>query len=399
MRILLVPSSDWNSPVPVRMKFIFGELAKKGYQIHVLRFCLKDSDFPGKISPGFTVHSVPVPFAARLGEVIYYVLGFPLHLAAIRRIALDCRVDAIVTSNLLPGLAASLVGKFYDIPVIYDLVDYFPGFLRRYRVPRFLLPPLERILETILSVTAKSCRAVVTPSFSLGTLVRNRYLKSDGNLFVIPNGVDPEIFSPGKVDRNATRRKLGVSHEVIVGLVGTLEFWLDFDFVFRFLSNLRRLGITAKLMLVGSAPYGQAAVNKTIDSLKTKYSLGDSDIIACGLVPHEAVPELIAGMDICLLPFNSSVVAQTSCPIKLFEYLSMGKLIVSTPIIDVSRIAQDVAIMGNADITAERVSARLLSANDASLASLARRNIAMRYSWSSVAEEFGNLVVRTLSQR
>ncbi len=117
MRILLVPSSDWNSPVPVRMKFIFGELAKKGYQIHVLRFCLKDSDFPGKTSPGFTVHSVPVPFAARLGEIFYYVLGFPLHLAAIRRIALDCRVDVIVTSNLLPGLAASLVGKFYDIPV------------------------------------------------------------------------------------------------------------------------------------------------------------------------------------------------------------------------------------------------------------------------------------------
>jgi len=77
----------------------------------------------------------------------------------------------------------------------------------------------------------------------------------------------------------------------------------------------------------------------------------------------------------------------------------MGKLIVSTPIIDVSRIAQDVAIMGNADVTAERVSARLLNANDASLASVTRRNIALRYSWSSVAEEFGNLVVRTLSQR
>src|SRR5260370_35743961 len=109
MRMLLVHSSDWNSPVPVRMKFIFGELAKKGYQIHVLRFCLKDSDFPGKTSPGFTVHYVPVPFAARLGETIYYVLGFPLHLAAIRKMALDCRVDPIVTSNLLLGLHTSLV--------------------------------------------------------------------------------------------------------------------------------------------------------------------------------------------------------------------------------------------------------------------------------------------------
>src|SRR2546428_13063004 len=104
-------------------------------------------------------------------------------------------------------------------------------------------------------------------------------------------------------------------------------------------------------------------------------------------------------MDLLLLPFNYSILAQNSRPIKVFEFLSIGKINVSTPITEVSRISQDVAIMGNADVTAKQVSARLLNAHDASLASVTRRNIAMRYSWSSVAEEFGNVVVRTLSQR
>jgi hypothetical protein len=51
-----------------------------------------------------------------------------------------------------------------------------------------------------------------------------------------------------------------------------------------------------------------------------------------GLQPIEAVPAWLAHADVTLLPFLPGRVSDAVSPIKVFEYLAMGKRVVATPL-------------------------------------------------------------------
>jgi glycosyltransferase involved in cell wall biosynthesis len=56
---------------------------------------------------------------------------------------------------------------------------------------------------------------------------------------------------------------------------------------------------------------------------------------------------LVAGMDVCLLPFTRDAVSDAACPLKLFEYAALRKPIISTRTEEVSRIGDGWIAFGN----------------------------------------------------
>lgn len=54
-----------------------------------------------------------------------------------------------------------------------------------------------------------------------------------------------------------------------------------------------------------------------------------------GAVEYSALPDLLAALDVCLIPFKNSALVQHISPTKTPEYLAAGKPVVSTPIPDV----------------------------------------------------------------
>jgi hypothetical protein len=49
-----------------------------------------------------------------------------------------------------------------------------------------------------------------------------------------------------------------------------------------------------------------------------------------GLKPHSDLPAYLAHFDVCIIPFEASELIQATSPLKVFEYLAMGKPVVAT---------------------------------------------------------------------
>ena len=53
-------------------------------------------------------------------------------------------------------------------------------------------------------------------------------------------------------------------------------------------------------------------------------------IILTGKVPYEEVPSYVAAADICLLPAYRNEIMMNIVPIKIYEYMAMGKPVIAT---------------------------------------------------------------------
>ncbi|MGZ8259377.1 MAG: glycosyltransferase, partial [Caldimonas sp.] len=68
-----------------------------------------------------------------------------------------------------------------------------------------------------------------------------------------------------------------------------------------------------------------------------------------GQQPYGLLPQLVAGWDVCLMPFALNESTEFISPTKTLEYMAAGKPVVSTPIHDVKAMFGDlVAIAGDA---------------------------------------------------
>jgi glycosyltransferase involved in cell wall biosynthesis len=69
----------------------------------------------------------------------------------------------------------------------------------------------------------------------------------------------------------------------------------------------------------------------------------------CGAVSLAQVPPYIAACDVGLIPYCLSDFTRTSSPIKAFEYLSMGKPVVSTNIPSAIREGMEIVVSDEGD--------------------------------------------------
>lgn len=147
---------------------------------------------------------------------------------------------------------------------------------------------------------------------------------------VIPNGVDPKYFHP-KVKGNTIRKSLNLKNEFVVGFVGWMRKWHGIHFLVDAIAILQNKIPSLRLLLVGDGP--------AVAELKTRSKkLGVAEkIIFIGPVTKNLVPNYIAAMDVAVQP---DVTAYAS-PIKLFEYLAMGKAIIAPRKQNIVEILED----------------------------------------------------------
>ena len=155
------------------------------------------------------------------------------------------------------------------------------------------------------------------------------------------------------------------------------------------LSRAYKQGINVRFMLVGGR-LQTAYAEKVMDWIK-RYGIKHI-VDYVGFVEHERVPDYIAAMDIGVIPFDvRNLTAYYAAPNKLWEYLSQGVNVISTPIpealaykhmIDIAWSEEDyIAILRDArrKISVEKDYREI------------RRYIEMR-TWSKSAERFKEII-------
>jgi glycosyltransferase involved in cell wall biosynthesis len=187
---------------------------------------------------------------------------------------------------------------------------------------------------------------------------------------LVPNGVSDEQLTP------VERKKPRDLQTPVLGFVGHLGPWIDVELLERVADTLSQ----ARLVLAGSV---DPAVEPSLARLRTR-----PNVEYLGFVPHQKVPELIAGFDVGLMPFRVQAYTRAVNPIKLYEYAAQNVPVVSTAFsLDVEHFRESIDVCATAEEFLASVDCRARGGNARSL-----RWIAERHAWGAIAERFFSLI-------
>ncbi len=226
-------------------------------------------------------------------------------------------------SSLVSGYFVAKKMRRVGVATIYDIADDLPAMIRV--SPQIPAParPLGRLFGDFM---LKRNIEIATKVSFVDTHIRDLYPAPEDKEVIIPNGVDVELFYP--YPSQSLREELGIGRDFVIGFVGTMREWVDFEPVFAAVGQLSSQCSDIKILIVGE----EGGLSKTRHSAQR---LGVLDkTIFVGTIPYNLVPQYISCMDVCLIPFAKHKGMDTGvdgfCPLKLPEYLACEKPVIST---------------------------------------------------------------------
>jgi glycosyltransferase involved in cell wall biosynthesis len=149
-------------------------------------------------------------------------------------------------------------------------------------------------------------------------------------IHVVHNGADCSRFHPG-VGGNEIREKYGLQKGPVVGFVGSFAPWHGLDFLLGCADGLADTLNLVRFLIVGDG-------DRRLDLERQVESSGLSGRITfTGARPYEEIPSLIDAMDIGVMPDSNSY----GSPIKIFEYMAMGKAVIAPRLAPIEEIVTD----------------------------------------------------------
>jgi len=315
--LVLLAAVTWNFPLVGRSRMLTEAWQRRGQpvtfvQVPSLRSALQRLAAPVSRGPAHVVRpwsAYPFSLWPHLPESLLR-RSARLWARELRR-QLTGRIDwsraaAVVVSPIwAPWLRELPFGK-----VIYDCIDDVAV-----HTPRPALAALYRRWEDEL--VGRASGAVVTSETLLAAL---RARRPELPAATIRNGVDAERFV--ELARGAPRpADLPDDGRPIVGFVGALYEWVDQ----RLIAAVARALPDFHFVFVG--PQGRRGLSERLRNTRNVRFLGRR--------PYERVPAYVAAFDVCWVPFDHGRIARAANPVKVYEYLALGKPVVSTPIADV----------------------------------------------------------------
>jgi len=325
MKILLVSTQDYiHHPVLSRHHNIF-EILAEGHEVHVAHFHV--SRCPPRPTKLRVDETTLIPLQSPL---LHYTLNTPYHYYAFDKLLHKENFDVVVAANVLAGSAVIHAAKKYNIPVVFDLKDWFPDSAAAYFKNRFLQDTVRKSVWAITKRNLKNANIITTVSPSLVEKLGHLGFSAE----LVTNGVDTDIFRPE--DGSPARRELGIlKNDFVIGFCGSIERWYAIDEMIRAMPALIRYRPDTRLLIVG----GSLFTDYQQDLAVLVKELGVTDhVIFTGLKPYNELPRYIASMDACTIPLSPPQWGDIALPNKFFEYSACGKPIVMRPMPDVEKI-------------------------------------------------------------
>jgi glycosyltransferase involved in cell wall biosynthesis len=194
-------------------------------------------------------------------------------------------------SNLLPGLLARLKSK----ALVYEMIDDYDK----------IHTAMEKDIIKTEQLLINRADLIITTSCAL--FEKAKRINKNKEVVLIGNGVDYNFFNRDSFKRSVEFQGMGK----IVGYVGTIDHWMDFETI-SFLAEKRQ-----DLDFVFIGP------------LKTDCLPQRKNIHFPGRIDYESIPHYCNSFDVCLIPFKPGEFADTINPVKLYEYFALGKPVVA----------------------------------------------------------------------
>jgi glycosyltransferase involved in cell wall biosynthesis len=197
--------------------------------------------------------------------------------------------------------------------------------------------------------------------------------KSSDHCYYVPNGVSFETFLQKKYEKTRIIKKCS---EKILGVVGTVDERIDLDLIVYVLENIRE----SILFLVGPV------------KMKMGNLTHHPRVVLTGQRAYEEMPSFINHFDVGLIPYRINEVTKAIYPVKLHEYLILGKPVVSTDLPEVRQFSDLVWIAGSRERFVWCIRKALEDSN--AIRKAKRIEIAKRNSWEKRLDQIEKIIVK-----
>ena len=152
------------------------------------------------------------------------------------------------------------------------------------------------------------------------------------NTDVIRAGVDLKRYNLSVNGREIRNQYFLEKTDIVLFFMGWLYNFSGLKEVATELSKHSNKKRSIKLLIVG-----EGDAYNDLQKIKSEFQLEDH-IILPGWQPYEKIPEFIAAADICMLPADpNEKIMQNIVPIKMYEYMAMGKPVITTKLPGIMR--------------------------------------------------------------
>jgi GT2 family glycosyltransferase len=184
---------------------------------------------------------------------------------------------------------------------------------------------------------------------------------------LVRNAVDFEFFSTARPEA-----LLAQIQRPVVGYFGAIAEWFDYDLI----AHVAKSRPNYSFVLIGGLGLESEAQGKKIRQLGAL-----PNVHLLGHKPYALIPSYLAEFDACVVPFVRNQVTTATDPVKLYEYFSQGKPVVTTAMAELANLGELAYIATDAGDFSRKLDAAL-SEQDTDLG-LRRIRFASENTWGA----------------
>lgn len=249
-------------------------------------------------------------------EIIYNLPAFK----SLRSFLATGEYDYIYERYALNSFVGAKLAKKSGVPLILEVND--ATIIDRSR-PLFFTKMSRVIEKTVFN----QANIILTISNKFKDLIISNYDYPEDKILVLPNGIDKLRFDIKDRDR-LNRCELGIpENRIVIGCAGAFVAWHGLEFLVEAIAehiHSHRLF----LLFIGDGP-----VRQRVEEVARAHNVREQ-VLFTGFKPPDQVPLYLDLLDICVIPDSNP----HGSPMKLFEFMAMGKPVVLPryqPLLDV----------------------------------------------------------------
>lgn len=250
-------------------------------------------------------------------ELAYNVWGAAALWRAVRR----RRPDVVYERYSLFNVSGVLVSRLWRIPMILEVNA--PLAFEKETYEKLVLRRLAYALERW--ICSRSTRTIVVSTPMRDILARQGVPRE--HMLVVSNGVNT-VEIAAALGRCDVRARYGIGAKLVLGFVGWFKPWHRLDTVIDLIASRPGWRERIHLLLVGDGPE-TAALREHV-----RVRGLEANVTFTGPVGRDLIYDHIDAFDIALQPH----VTEYASPMKIFEYLALGKCVVGPDLPNIREI-------------------------------------------------------------
>ncbi|MCX7885334.1 MAG: hypothetical protein N2448_09965 [Caloramator sp.] len=201
------------------------------------------------------------------------------------------------------------------------------------------------------------------------------------NVFLCPNGTDYDYFSRAENIFSDKPYDMPRDNKITVGYFGAIATWVNWAFV-----------------------YNTALCNPDINFIfigplfnMSRFPIRLSNVYYLGKKPYDKLVNYLQYFDICFIPFKVTNMINGCNPIKMYEYLSAGKIVVATDFAEAAGCEFINIIKSKDYILFGKIVKKLLDENNEDI-KMKRKEFAKNNSWDERAKVVDEVIKKYLNK-